>query len=44
MLIDSLVNEVFHARFNVTSLSAHTDLDTRTAPDWEPFFVVGCSD
>ena len=27
--------------FNVTSLSANPDLDVRTAPDWEPFFVVG---
>ena len=38
MLIDSLVNEVFHARFNVTSLSANSDLVTGTAPNWEPFF------
>jgi hypothetical protein len=37
MLIDSLVNRFFYAGFNVTSLNLYRDLDTRTAPDWEPF-------
>ena len=41
MLIDSLVNRFFYAGFNVTSLSAYSDLDERTAPDWELFFVMG---
>ena len=41
MLIDSLVNRFFYAGFNVTALSANPDLDVRTAPNWEPFFVVG---
>jgi len=27
-------------QFNVTSLNANSDLDVRTAPDWEPFFVT----
>ena len=40
MLIDSLVNRFFYAGFNVTSLSAYSDLDIRTAPNREPFFVT----
>ena len=38
MPIDSLINRFFYAGFNVTALSAYSDLDVRTAPDWEPFF------
>ena len=41
MLADILVNSVFYAGFNVTALSTSLDLDTRTAPQREPFFVVG---
>ena len=44
MLIDSLVNRFFYAGFNVTALNANSDLDVRTAPDWEPFFVTESRD